>query len=262
MSYLLIISIAVLVSSLTFFSGFGLGILLLPAFAFFFPADIAVAATAVVHVSNNIFKIFLLGKNAHWKTVIVFGIPAVIFSFLGAILLSYVAEIKPIFEYHLFSKECKIEILKIIIALLLILYAVSELNKNLSELKFNRKYLALGGLISGFFGGLSGQQGALRAAFLSKIGLTKEQFIATSVIASVMVDITRISVYGFYFFQNETAFYQNDRLIGLIIVGVLAAFSGSIIGIKFLKKITLTSLKLIVGISLLILAFALGLGII
>ena len=33
-------------SALTLFSGFGLGTLLLPAFALFFPADLAVAMTA------------------------------------------------------------------------------------------------------------------------------------------------------------------------------------------------------------------------
>ena len=41
--------IAALASSLTFFSGFGLGTLLLPAFALFYPIELAVASTAVVH---------------------------------------------------------------------------------------------------------------------------------------------------------------------------------------------------------------------
>jgi hypothetical protein len=39
---------------LTFFSGFGLGTILLPVFAIFSPGDIAIALTGVVHFSNNL----------------------------------------------------------------------------------------------------------------------------------------------------------------------------------------------------------------
>ncbi len=48
---------------LTFFSGFGLGTILAPVFAIFFPIDIAIALTGVVHFSNNLFKMALVGKN-------------------------------------------------------------------------------------------------------------------------------------------------------------------------------------------------------
>ena len=45
---------ALLASGLTFFSGFGLGTLLLPAFAPFFPVDRAIALTAAVHFLNGL----------------------------------------------------------------------------------------------------------------------------------------------------------------------------------------------------------------
>ena len=51
-------------SLLTLFSGFGLGTLLLPAFAFFLPLEVAVASTAVVHAANNLFKVGLLAGDA------------------------------------------------------------------------------------------------------------------------------------------------------------------------------------------------------
>ena len=57
MDYVIISIVALLVSGLTFFSGFGLGTLLMPAFALFFPIEVAVAATAIVHLANNIFKL-------------------------------------------------------------------------------------------------------------------------------------------------------------------------------------------------------------
>lgn len=49
MTYLIVCMVAFVASGLTFVSGFGLGTLLLPAFALFFPAEHAVALTAVVH---------------------------------------------------------------------------------------------------------------------------------------------------------------------------------------------------------------------
>lgn len=57
MEYVVIPFTALFVSSLTLFSGFGRGTVLMPAFAIFFPVPVAVAATAVVHVANNVFKV-------------------------------------------------------------------------------------------------------------------------------------------------------------------------------------------------------------
>ena len=64
MSFLIICAVAFTASGLTLFSGFGLGTLLMPAFALFFPIEVAVAATAIVHLANNIFKVGLVAKKA------------------------------------------------------------------------------------------------------------------------------------------------------------------------------------------------------
>jgi len=55
MDFVIVIFAAFLVSGLTRYSGFGLGALLMPVFALFFRAEVAVAATAIVHGANNIF---------------------------------------------------------------------------------------------------------------------------------------------------------------------------------------------------------------
>jgi hypothetical protein len=55
------ICLAALISSgLSLFSGFGLGTLLMFVFAVFFPVEIAIALTAIVHYLNNLFKLPLL----------------------------------------------------------------------------------------------------------------------------------------------------------------------------------------------------------
>ncbi len=63
MKYFVICSSAFLASGLTLFSGFGLGTLLLPVIVLFFPIDLAIALTAVVHALNNFFKCWLLGST-------------------------------------------------------------------------------------------------------------------------------------------------------------------------------------------------------
>ena len=80
-----IISIAAFATAiLTFFSGFGLGTILTPVFAIFFPIDIAIALTGVVHFANNLFKIALVGKHINKAVLLRFGLPAFIASFAGA----------------------------------------------------------------------------------------------------------------------------------------------------------------------------------
>jgi uncharacterized protein len=64
--YALVAGVAVFVAGLTLFPGFGLGTLLMPTFALFLPLAVAIAATAVVHFANNLFKLVLVGRKASW----------------------------------------------------------------------------------------------------------------------------------------------------------------------------------------------------
>ena len=75
MDYFIICIVAFLGSALTLFSGFGLGTILVPVFAIFFPIEIAIALTAIVHFLTNIFKLTLLGRNANKSVIVRFGIP-------------------------------------------------------------------------------------------------------------------------------------------------------------------------------------------
>jgi uncharacterized protein len=255
MDYFIICFTALMASLLTFFSGFGLGTILLPAFALFFPVEIAIAMTAIVHFFNNAFKFTLVYKNINKKTVVSFGIPALVFSFIGAFLLKKLGENTTLLTYSLFEKSFETTIMKIIVAVILVLFALFEWIPKLKNLTFDKRYLPLGGILSGFFGGLSGHQGALRSAFISKIGLSKEAFIASGIAIACLVDISRLSVY----YQQIASVTLNYPLI---ISATLTAFIGAYIGNKVFKKITLDSLQKIVAIALIIFAIFLGLGLI
>ena len=257
MEIVIISIVAFLTAILTFFSGFGLGTILTPVMMVFFPVEIAIALTGVVHFSNNIFKLFLVGKNFDKDILLRFGIPAVIFAFIGASLLLLIPNQEPIYTYIFFDKTFEIFAIKLIVALLMMFFAVIDLIPYLNNIEFHRNKLPIGGAFSGFFGGLTGAQGALRSAFLIRSGMTKEAFIGTTVVISSFVDLTRLSVYSTRLLQIDL----NENLL-LITIATLSAISGAFIGNKLLKKVTLAFLQKTVATMLVIISLALGLGLI
>ncbi|HLD53232.1 MAG TPA: sulfite exporter TauE/SafE family protein [Sediminibacterium sp.] len=255
---IIILSLAAfLIAILTFFSGFGLGTILTPLFMIFFPVDLAIALTGVVHFFNNIFKLILVGKKADKQVLLRFGIPAVIAAFAGAWLLLQITDLQPLFSYSIGSKTFEVYPVKFIISILLIFFAVIDLVPYFNKLQFGKDKLPVGGALSGFFGGLSGNQGALRSAFLIRAGLSKEAFIATAVVVSTFVDFTRLSVYATRF--SKAGLQEN---LTLVISATLAGIVGSYIGNKLLKKVTLKFMQILVAVMLIIISLALGAGLI
>lgn len=257
MEYLIIPIVAFLVAILTFFSGFGLGTILTPVFMIFFPVELAIALTGVVHFFNNLFKLVLVGKKADKKTLIRFGVPAVIAAFVGSYILLQIPDADPLFSYCMAGKNFDVYPVKFLISILLIFFALMDLLPVFQKMQFGKKWLPIGGFLSGLFGGLSGNQGALRSAFLIKAGLSKEAFIGTAVVVSTFVDFTRLGVYA-------TRFTQSNLIdnIGLIILATAAGILGSFFGNKLLKKITIQSLQVIVAVMLILISVALGSGMI
>jgi uncharacterized membrane protein YfcA len=247
---ILVVSIAALFTSgLTLFSGFGLGTLLMPVVAIFLPIEIAIAITAMVHLANNVFKVGLLGKKANRSVLLSFGISAVVFSFFGASLLGWLSDIPPFLEYSVFGTKMAVSPIKLVIGILIISFVILELSPRFSSITINKKYLPYGGAISGFFGGVSGHQGAFRSMFLLKVGLNKEEFVATGAILAVMVDMSRLLVYGLDF-ANQKQINQWP----LIIAASVAAFVGAYFGSKILQKTTIRSIQVIVSILLIVIS--------
>jgi uncharacterized membrane protein YfcA len=258
--YSIICIVAFIASSLTLFSGFGLGTILTPVFAVFFPVPVAVGATAIVHLANNLFKIFLVGKSANKKIIMAFGIPAVIAALLGAFLLNYVSMFPTIASYNLGGHVREITLVKLVIGLIIVIFSCLEMSPDFQKIAFNQEYLSLGGALSGFFGGLSGNQGALRSMFLIKAGISKEEFIATNVILAVIVDLARLLVYGAGFYAIHFKVFTDVG--GLVIAATVAAFVGAYFGKMLLKKVTLRMIQVLVGVMLIVLGVALSAGLI
>lgn len=257
MEFILIAFFAFLSSLLSLFSGFGLNSIMLPVFAVFFPVNIAVAFTAIVHFLNNTLKIILLGKFAEKSVVFKFGLPAVLTAFLGAWMLGYLSGLKPLMSYEISRTVFFITPVKLVIALIIFLFALFDLLPLLQKISFSTKFLPIGGMLSGFIGGLSGHQGGLRSTFLIKCNLTKEGFIGTGAVIAFFVDIARITVYSSLFTKS---LFQDHIL--LLVVAIVSAFFGVFVGNYYLRKVTLQTVQVIVGTMLILIAIGMGTGLI
>jgi len=251
----IIVAFAVLIgASLTFFSGFGLGTIMLPVFALFFDIEVAVGATAIVHLSNNLFKFLLVRKFIHLQTFLRFGIPAMLAAILGSTLLTLITDSEAIYTYLISGREFEVTWMKVVIGSLMIFFAWFDLSPKYSNLKVDSKHLPLGGLLSGFFGGVSGHQGAFRAAFLSKSGLNKKQFVGTSNAISLVIDISRIPVYLGLFTLGTTkeldlaASLSDGKM--LLVIGIVFAFVGTFVGKRLIEKTTIVGVQRLVGVLL------------
>ena len=257
MDVLIISLVTFFAAILTFFSGFGLGTILTPFMMIYFPVEIAIAFTGVVHFSNNIFKLFLIGKKASKVILIKFGIPAILASFIGSYLLFELDSDNIFFSYILYDKKIEISTTTFIISLLLIAFAAFDLIPYFSKLKFAKTLIPLGGFLSGFFGGLSGNQGALRSAFLIKMGLKKDEKKLTTVVISSFVDLTRLSVYYLNIINIDLSSYSS-----LAFFSISSGVIGSFLGHKVLKKITYKYIRLLVAWLIIFLALGLLFGLV
>ncbi len=260
MDYFVVCLVAAFAAGLAFFSGFGLGTLLLPAMAFFFPAEVAVAATAVVHLANNLFKLALVAKFADRSVAVTFGIASAVGAFVGAWVLTMIAQGGVLASYTALGHMCEVTTLKLVIAAIMLAFAVLELSPALDAIELPRRFMLLGGVLSGFFGGLSGHQGALRSAFLARSGMTKEALVGTRCVCAVIVDVTRLIVYGSLMASNWRTIGEHNRW-PLLFAASGAAFTGTFVGSLLLKSVTLRGVRRTIAVCLLLVAVALGTGV-
>jgi hypothetical protein len=260
LSHLVVGAAALAVSTLTLFSGFGLGTLLLPAFALLFPVRVAVAATAVVRALNNLFKLGLLWREVDGRVLRVFGIPAVAAAFPGAWLLTVLPD-DPWRAWSWAGRSFEITPVGLLMGSLILGFALFELVPALARFRVAPRWLPLGGLLSGFFGGLSGLQGALRAAFLAALGLRPATYAATQAAIACLVDAARLLVYGVAMFGGGALLETRDQW-PLIATATASAFLGAWLGTRFLPRVTVGFVRLVTGALLAVVGVGLALGVV
>lgn len=163
-------------------------------------------------------------------------------------------------SYTVDGSTFEITMIKAVIGSLIVAFALLELSPRFQALAFPPSWLPLGGALSGLFGGLSGNQGALRSAFLLKSGLSKEVFVATGVVSAVIVDAARLVVYGASFMASNLA--QSRELLVPVAVGTICAFIGSFMGKRMLQKVTLRTVQIVVAVAMLLIGVGLMAGLV
>ena len=195
-------------------AGFGSSTIFLPLALFFVDFKTALILVAFFHIFGNIVRITFFRHGFDKKLILIFGVPSVILTILGAILVNYTRQ----------------DILKLVLGIFLLIFSTAPLIKPGFKFKPSNKNAVIGGGLSGFLAGLIGTGGALRGAFLTAFNLKKEIYIATAAAIALAVDITRIPIYfGSGFLEQQ--FYLYLPLLFII------AIAGSFTGKKIVDKI-------------------------
>jgi hypothetical protein len=252
----LLVGVAALVAAgLTFFSGFGLGTVLLPVFVLFMPTPAAIAGVAIVHLLNNLLKLGLVRKHVERRALLLFGLPAFAAAFMGALALDALDGLEPLGRTSAGSIDLVFTPANVVIGLLLVVLGLQELFYAPRRGSVSDRFLPVGGALSGFIGGLSGLQGALRSAFLIRSGMGAAPFIATGAAIALLVDASRIAVYS-----ARGLLFAPGQDVSTITAALAGAAAGTLLGNRFLKKVTLRAIQIVVGLLLVVVAIALGLG--
>ena len=182
MQIVILLLLTILVSSISTVIGFGTGTIMVPVLLTFLPIGQTYLLVGVLQLFSSIWKIGLFWPQVRWHLVFEFGIPAIVGTMIGATTLFYIPSL----------------LLYRLIGLLLIGYVLFELSLPNVELpRFHVVSVGLG-FVVGFIGGLFGIRGPIRSAFLTAFDLPKREYICTSGVIGLGIDVVRLTIYLYH----------------------------------------------------------------
>ncbi len=179
MQALIFAFMTVIASFVAAVSGFGLSTVLIPTFSFFLPLSEVILLVGIIHLFNSILKALLFHSGFDWRLLLYFGLPSIIFSYIGASFVTQKIDTQLTQLFGLFF-----------IGYTILLFAVPDF-----KIKKTKQTLFLGGSVYGFSTGFFGIGGAIKSIFLSAFDLHKVVYIATTGILALFVDVTRLLTY-------------------------------------------------------------------
>jgi hypothetical protein len=210
-------------------AGFGSSTIFLPLSSYFVDFKTALVLVAIFHLFGNVSRITFFRHGLDKRVLLVFGLPSLSLSLIGATLVGDLSQ----------------TMLKLILGVFLISLSIMFLVRPKLAFPANTKSLVLGGGISGFIVGLVGTGGALRAAFLSGLNISKEKYIATAAVIALCTDATRIPSYVSQGFLTEQYYYYIPILF-------VIAIGGSFVGRKIVNRINQEKFKKMVLIAIIL----------
>ena len=195
-------------------SGGGLGVMLIIASTFFTDVRTSVILMSLLGFGIQGVKIFYFRKYARWHIVqwyLLLGIPM---SFAGGFLLFVFPE----------------RLIQIGIGLSCLAFCIADLSPRRVRVQPSRTNLIALGAVNGVIGGLVGNGALLRSPALLAFGLTKEEFVGTSSVIAMFMNIGKTTVYAFQFEWSRD-------VILLLILSLPAVLVGISIGKRLLQYI-------------------------
>jgi uncharacterized membrane protein YfcA len=208
--------------------GFGIGSLLTPLLAARYGTSVAVAAVTLPHALATAVRCWRLRAHIDQKVLIQFGLLSAAGALAGALLYTRLGP----------------STLTGILGALLLLTAFAQLSGWSSRWQPQGPLVALFGLLSGFFGGVAGNQGGLRAAALTAFRLAPASFVATATATGLLVDLARTPV---YLWSTGPQLLPLALPIGLASVGVLI---GTVLGERLLLGLPARRFGQVVGVAI------------
>lgn len=192
--------------------GFGIGSLLTPLLAARYGTSVAVAAVTVPHAIATALRCWRLRASIDRQVLIRFGLLSAAGALAGALLYTRLGP----------------TMLTGVLGGLLLLTAMAQLTGWTARWHPRGPLVAVFGLLSGFFGGVAGNQGGLRSAALTGFGLSPVRFVATATATGVLVDLARTPV---YLWSSGSQLLPLAVPIGIATAGVLI---GTLLGERML----------------------------
>ena len=207
--------------------GFGIGSLLTPLIAVRFGMGIAVAAVTIPHALATAFRCWRLRAGIDRAVLVRFGLLSAAGALAGALIYTRLGP----------------SALTRILGALLLLTSVAQLSGWSSRWRPHGPLVAVFGLASGFFGGIAGNQGGLRAAALLAFGLSPKAFVATATATGLMVDAARTPI---YLWHSGPQLLSRAAPIGVAASGVLV---GTVVGERILLGLSARRFGQVVGLA-------------
>jgi hypothetical protein len=213
-------------------SGFGLGSLLTPVLARQAPMGEAVALVALPHAVATAMRLLLLRRAIDWALLRWFGVASAAGGIVGALVASRVASPA---------------VLLLVFGVLLISSGTMGVTGWAARAPASRAWSVIGGVASGFFGGLVGNQGGVRSAALLSARVSRDAFVATATASAMLVDAVRLPIYL-------------TRMPGLLarewpvlLVATAGAVCGTLAGLALLRRIPESRFRVVVSTVVLVL---------
>ena len=221
-------------------AGFGIGSLLTPAIAVMTGTKIAVAAVSIPHAIGTSIRLWRFRREVDWAIVRSFGITSAAGGLSGALLNTWAAS----------------RALELVFGSLLVLAGTSQVSGYAKRWQLRGALAWLGGALSGFLGGLVGNQGGIRTAAMLGFDVDKRQFVATTTAVALLIDVARVPVY----LAVEAA--QLARVWPTIALATIGVVAGTLFGETLLERVPERRFRTVVGVLLMLLGvwFLVGSG--